>query len=87
MVLPGILKINEQYFIKVDESAIHLPQEITLLEEAVAYLIIYYHVLNINFPETLKFVFLFFEKLLEIPPSSPSEDVKRVYSSLFGGKK
>lgn len=69
MELPGILEINSQYFLKIDEGAIAIPGNIKMLEEAVAYLLIYYYILNINFPEPLKFVFGFFERLFNLQPS------------------
>ncbi len=71
MELPGIIIINDQFFLKVDESVIHLPDSVQLLEDAVASLVIYYYVLGLNYPEPLKFVFLFFESLFKIKCSSP----------------
>ena len=50
MELPGILQINDQFLIKVDEAAITLPSDVQLLEEAVAWLMMYYYVLGLNYP-------------------------------------
>ena len=50
MELPGILQINDQFFIKVDEAAITLSSDVQLLEEAVAWLMMYYYVLGLNYP-------------------------------------
>ena len=70
MELPGILQINDQFFIKVDEAAITLSSNVQLLEEAVAWLMMCYYVLGLNYPPPLKFLFLFFEVLFKIECSS-----------------
>ncbi len=59
MELPGIIIINDQFFIKVDNTTINLPCSVQLLQEAVANLVVYYYVLGLNYPEQLKFVFFF----------------------------
>ena len=84
MILPGILKINEQFYIKVDDQAIGLSDDVTLLEEAVAYLCMYYYILNLNFPEPLKYVFGFFEKLFDISSSVQSMEVQRLHGFVTG---
>ena len=66
MLLLGVLDINGQFFIKVDESAIQLPPSVSSITQAFAYLTMYYYILDLNYPPSLKFVFLFFEKLLNI---------------------
>ena len=80
MVLPGLLNINGQFFVKIDESAIHLPPNVSTITEAIAYLTMYYYILHLNYPDSLKFVFLFFEKLFKIEPSTTSQDVHKLYS-------
>ena len=62
MELPGILKINNQFFIKIDDTALLLSSNVNSLEQAIAWLVVYYHVLNLNFPPQLKFLFGFLEK-------------------------
>lgn len=83
MELPGVLDINNQFFVKIDESAILLPKSVTTITEAFAYLTMYYFILNLNYPQSLKFIFLFFEKLFEIEPSSHSEDVKKLHGTVL----
>lgn len=82
MALPGILEINDQYFIKVDNSAVLL-QDVKYLEEAVAFLVAYYYILDIKFPPTLKFVFGFFERLFEIEPTAESINGKKFHGFLL----
>lgn len=81
MELPGILQIGNQYFIKIDESAVYLPESVTRIQEALGYLLMYYYILNLNFPDALKFVFVFFEHLFDIEPSIDSVVVKRLIGS------
>jgi hypothetical protein len=50
MELPGILKINNQFFIKIDDTALLLSSNVNSLEQAIAWLVVYYHVLNLNPP-------------------------------------
>jgi hypothetical protein len=50
MELPGILKINNQFFIKIDDTALLLSSNVNSLEQAIAWLVVYYHVLNLNSP-------------------------------------
>jgi hypothetical protein len=78
MRLFGVLNINGQYFIKVDEGAIKLPSNVSTITLAFAYLTMY--ILNLNSPDTLKNVFLFFGKWLQIEPSIFSQDVHVLYS-------
>ena len=85
MQLPGILNINGQHFVKIDDSAIQLPPHISTMTEAFAYLTMYYYILNLNYPDSLKFVFLFFEKLFKIVPSASSQDVHMLFSMVSLG--
>ncbi len=79
MELPGLLVMNNKFYIKIDEKAIHLPSTVTLLQEAVAYLVMFYYILDLNYPEPLKFVFGFFERLFQIENSgSVSYDLKKL---------
>ncbi len=61
MAQTGILEINDQYFIKVDNSAVLLQDVLSskYLEEAVEFLVTYYYILDIKFPPTLKFVYVY----------------------------
>lgn len=72
MELPGILEIGGQFFIKVDNLAVHLPNNVKALSQAVGYLVMYYYILQLDFPEPLKSVFVFFELLFGMVPSSHS---------------
>ena len=65
MPLLGILEINEQIFIQMDNSAVLL-RDVKYSEEAMAFLVAYYYILKLKCPPTLKFVFGFFERLFEI---------------------
>ena len=59
MELPGVLVINEQYFIKVDNMTINLPGTVQLLQEAIANLFVYYYVLGLNYSDFLNLIFYF----------------------------
>ncbi len=75
MELPGVLDINGAYFIKIDKTAVALDTK--SFEQAIGYLLMYYHILDINFAPLLKFVFGFLESLFEITPSAtPSKKLK-----------
>lgn len=63
MVQPGLLKIGTQFYVKVDNIGILLPSTVINIEEAIGHLIAYIYVLNLKYPESLKFVFGFFEHL------------------------
>ena len=87
MDLPGIILIGSQYFVKVDESAFLLPDEVKTMEQSVAYLLMYYYILNLNYPEPLKFVFGFFERLVEINLTVDCLDLKKVYGEICAAAK
>lgn len=82
MSLPGIIELNGQFFVKVDDSAVLLGNAQTL-EEALAYLVAYYYVLHLKYPPTLKFVFGFFERLFELEPTSESVNGKKLHGFLL----
>ena len=77
-----MLLIGTQYFVKVDESAFLLPPEVKTVEMSFAYLFMYYYILNLNFPEPLKFVFGFFERLFEIKFTVDSVDLRKYYGEI-----
>ena len=73
MDLPGLLDINGTYYIKIDDSAVALT-EIKSFGQSVGYLLLYYHILDINYPSKLKFAYGFLETMFEIVPSmNPSK--------------
>jgi hypothetical protein len=41
IALPGILKINNQFFIKIDNTALLLPSNVDSLQQAIAWLDVY----------------------------------------------
>ena len=83
MELPGVLDINGAYFIKIDKTAVALDTK--SFEQAIGYLLMYYHILDINFAPLLKFVFGFLESLFEITASAtPSKKLKELCSFVFG---
>lgn len=76
----GVLDINGQLFIKVDDSAIIA--DVKTLEEAIAMLVMYHYVLDINFPSTLKIFYGFLERLFQMTPTSESVNIKRLCAFL-----
>ena len=83
MELPGILEIGGQFFIKVDNLAVFLPESVSSLQQAVGYLLMYYYILDLDYPPSLKFVFVFFEMLFNIPPSSDATVVKKLFGDVL----
>lgn len=82
MELPGVLLIGTQYFVKVDEGAFLLPSQVKTLDQSIAYLFMYYYILHLDFPEPLKFVFGFFERLFEIKSTVDSVDLRKYYGQI-----
>lgn len=80
MIQPGILAVGNSFFIKIEKF--HMQLENANLQTAFSYLLGYYHVLYINYPLPLKFVYVFFESLMGIPLSINSTVVKRLVSNL-----
>ena len=80
MIQPGILHIGKEYFIKIEENFMHLPNR--MLDLAILYVVGFYYCLGIVYPVPLKFVFLFFESLFEMCLSSPSVVVNNLKSML-----
>ncbi len=79
MELPGVLYINGAYYIKIDNSAVALT-ETKSFEQSVGYLLMYYQILDINYPSKLKFVYGFPETMFEIVPSmNPSKNERFVF--------
>jgi|688.fasta_scaffold1127625_1 hypothetical protein len=76
MDLPGVLHINGAYYIKIDHSAVALTATKSF-EQAVGYLIMFYHIQDINYPSKLKFVYKFLEPMFEIVPSMNSSKNER----------
>ncbi|EFX67622.1 hypothetical protein DAPPUDRAFT_115296 [Daphnia pulex] len=83
MELPGVLDINGAYYIKIDNSAVALT-ETKSFEQSLGYLLMYYHILDINYPSKLKFVYGFLETMFEMVPSmNPSKKIKDLCSFVF----
>lgn len=72
MKQPGIMKIGDQFFIKVEAIAIKLPHLIKL-KQAFGYLIMYYYALSVSYPTDLISVFVFFELIFGLTPSYASK--------------
>jgi hypothetical protein len=80
MIQPGLLIIGTDYFIKVDQLFMKLENASLVL--GLAYVFGFYHVLNIEYPLPLKFLFVFFETLFEMPMSVKSVGVENLKSQL-----
>lgn len=80
MIQPGIVLIGSVYFIKIEN--LHTQLKKANLTHALAYLLAFYFVLNIDYSKPLKFVFSFFESLFGLPSSIESVIVKRLVSKI-----
>ena len=81
MIKPGLIKIGDQYFIKVEKIPIQI--ESSCLVKSVGLLIAVYYVLSEHYPPALVNVMVFFEYLFEMSISKPRiASSKILYSSL-----
>jgi hypothetical protein len=80
MIQPGLLIIGNDYNVKIDQLFMKI--ENASLELGLAYVVGYYHVLNLRYPLPLKFVFVFFETLFGMPPLIKSTCVENLQSHL-----
>ena len=69
MLQPGVIIIGTQFFLKIEEMAVQFPKMCTT-ESAIAYLISLIYILDVQYPEPLKFVYVFFEHLFEFADTS-----------------
>lgn len=82
MIQLGIFVIGDQYYIKIEEVEVQLPR-FTRISEALSYLVMFYYVLDLKYPNPLKTVFIFLEYLFGIAPSCHSEKAKRTSGYLL----
>ena len=66
MKLAGVLIIGKQFFVKVEDTAIHM-ESVTCMDSAVGLLIAYYFILDTVYPEALINVFSFLQLLFNFP--------------------
>ena len=62
MEQPGIVKIRDQYFLKVYDILIELHS--CNLRQSIAFLVAMYYILDEKYPKELFNVFIFFEKFV-----------------------
>lgn len=60
LLQPGIIMIGEDFFIKLDQIPVSFPHHIHNVSNAIACLVAYYYILNVKYPEPLRYVFFFF---------------------------
>jgi hypothetical protein len=80
MIQPGVIQIGGTFFIKIGKK--HTQIENPNLKTAIAFLLGYYYVFQIEFPLPIKFVFVFFESLADLPLSIKSVVVERFVDNL-----
>jgi hypothetical protein len=66
MKLPGVLIIGKQFFVKVEDIAIHM-ESVACMDSAVGLLIAYYFILDTVYPVALINVFSFLQLLFNFP--------------------
>lgn len=64
MKQPGLLLIGDSYFLKMETDAVKL--DVGGLPDALAHLVASYYIFNCVYPENLKFVFGFFERVFDL---------------------
>ncbi len=81
MKQPGVIIIGRQFFLKIDTLPIEYSARLTSFESALSCLISLIYILNVNYPEPLKFVFAFFEHLFDFQEKSlNSANVTNLFS-------
>jgi hypothetical protein len=83
MIQPGILVIGRQIFIKIDQIPITFDQ-IQTLPSAIATVIAYCYILNVEYCEPLKFVYAFFEFLSGFDKTSVNSIAVKTLLSKIG---
>jgi hypothetical protein len=81
MIQPGIVTIGTQFFIKIEKRLLELRVPNALV--AVGYLVVYYALLHVKYPEPVKLFICFLEYLFGFPEiSTKSSVLKRLIDSL-----
>lgn len=65
MVQPGQLLIGSSFFLKLETEVIKL--DVGSASDALSYLVASYYVFNCHYPESLKVVYGFLERLFSLP--------------------
>ena len=68
---PVLFEINDQFFLKADNVAIHAA-DCSCFTDAVEFLLMSFFVFNVEFPQQLRVFYGFLEKLVDIPCSVKS---------------
>ena len=83
MKQPGILMIGEQFFIKIEDIVAHFPSQMCSIETSVACNIALIYILNLQYPEPLRHVYVFFEHLFNFTRKAfDSTSVKKLLSDI-----
>ncbi len=83
MKQPAIIFIGDQPFIKIEELEIQF-EEMSSIESAIACLVSFFFILNIQYPDPLKFVYIFFEHLFEFDEiSAHSTSVEKLLAKVM----
>lgn len=61
----GILVIGSTIFLKIETTTIRL--HVGCLAEGIAYLCAMYFIINLEYPPSTKYVFVFFERVFSLP--------------------
>ena len=81
MKQPGVIIIGRKLFLKIDTLPIEYPARLSCFESAIACLVSLIYILDVSYPEPLKFVFAFFEHLFEFQEMSlSSANVTNLFS-------
>jgi hypothetical protein len=84
MSRPGIIVIGSSYHIKI-EDVIILLDGVKNLEKALAYVVAYYYVLHVNYPQPLVTLFGFLEYLFGMKLSVNRPRLNKFGKNVVGG--
>lgn len=80
---PVLLRVQNKYFIKVDATAIPVP-DCSCFVEAAEFLFMTFYVFAVHYPVDLKVFYMFFEHMLELKQTTKSSTLSRFLRELSG---
>lgn len=64
MKQPGLIQIGNSFFLKLETEAVKI--DVGGLPDGLAHLVASYYIFNCSYPDALKFVFGFFERVFDL---------------------
>ena len=82
IIQPMLFRVEEKYWIKVDNSAVMLT-DASCFSDGVELLLASFHVFNVQYPDSLRLVYAFLEKLLKLKSVIKSSIVEDLLRSIM----